>query len=211
VTLSFCLEIEMLINARTAFADRVVDNSAPETADLDSYQTPIELTRALIHIEGDRIPQVCWEYGAGVGNIVTALRESGRTCYASDIWAGYGFPGTKIEDYRDAVPEWDVEGIVTNPPFTLALEFLKKSISEVPYVAYLLRTNFLESTRRLPFFRDHPPSRVWISSRRFNMHRHGWVGKRVSSNQCFAWFVFQANSTDKCRLGWFDYKTLETA
>jgi hypothetical protein len=201
----------MLINARTAFAARVADNSAPETADLDSYQTPIELTRALIHIEGDRIPAVCWEYGAGVGNIVTALRESGRTCYASDIYDGYDFPGTKIEDYRDAVPEWDVDGIITNPPFTFALEFLKKSLREVPYVAYLLRTNFLESVGRLKFWRDHPPARVWISSRRFNMHRHGYTGPRVSSNQSFAWFVWQAGSDDRCRLQWFDWKTLEIA
>jgi hypothetical protein len=198
----------MLINARTAFADRVADNSAPETADLDSYQTPIELTRALIHIEGDRIPHVCWEYGAGTGNIVTALRESGRTCYASDIF-DYGFPGCKIEDYRDAVPEWDVEGIVTNPPFTFALEFLQKSLREVPYVAYLLRTNFLESVGRLPFFREHPPARVWISSRRFNMHRHGYTGPRVSSNQSFAWFCWQAGSDLKRQLGFFDWKTLE--
>jgi hypothetical protein len=200
----------MLINARTAFSDRVVDNSAPETADLDSYQTPIEITRALVNIEGVRIPQVCWEYGAGIGNIVMALRESGRTCYASDIY-DYGFPGTKIEDYRDAVPEWDVEGICTNPPFTYAEEFLRKSISEVPYVAYLMRTNFLESIGRLKFWREHPPSRVWVSSRRFNMHRHGWTGKQVSSNQCFAWFCFDKRSDDRCKIGWFDWRTLETA
>ena len=102
---------------------------------------------ALVHVEGERLPQVLWEYGAGTGNIVTALRQSGRTCYASDIYGGYGFPGTKIEDYRDAVPEWDVEGIVTNPPFNLALEFLKKSISEVPYVAYLLPPGASRSSR----------------------------------------------------------------
>ena len=102
----------MLINSRTAAATRAI-NACPETADLDSYQSPPEAVHALVHVEGERLPPVLWEYGAGTGNIVTALRQSGRTCYASDIF-DYGVPGTKIEDYADAVPEWDVEGIVTN-------------------------------------------------------------------------------------------------
>jgi hypothetical protein len=169
--------------------------------------SPVEAVHALVHVEGDRLPSVLWEYGAGTGNIVTALRQSGRTCYASDIF-DYGFPGTKIEDYTDAVPEWDVEGIVTNPPFNRALEFLQKSISEVPYVAYLLRTNWLESTRRLPFFKEHPPARVWVFSRRLPMlHRYGWAGKRAASNICFAWFCFDRRSDVKRQLGWVDWKT----
>jgi hypothetical protein len=201
----------MLINARTAFAARVADNSVPETADFDSYMTPPEAIRALIHIEGARIPQVIWEPMCGTGNIVTALRESGRTCYASDIF-DYGFPGCKIEDYRTAVPEWDVEAIVTNPPFTFAPEFAEKSLREAPYVAYFLRTNFLESQGRFPFFKEHPPARVWVFSRRLPMmHRHGWTGKQAASNVCYAWFVFDARSDTKKVLGWIDWKTLATA
>ena len=200
----------MLINARSAASTRA-ENALAATADLDAYMSPVEAVHALVHVEGERLLQVLWEYGAGTGNIVTALRQSGRACYASDIF-DYGFSGTKIEDYADAVPEWDVEGVVTNPPFNRALEFLQKSISEVPYVAYLLRTNWFESTRRLPFFKEHPPTRVWVFSRRLPMmHRHGWTGPTAASNVAYAWFVFDSHSDTKKVLGWVDWKTFATA
>jgi hypothetical protein len=197
----------MRINSVSARSERHIDALA-ETADLDSYQTPPEAVRALIRIERDHLPKTLWEYGAGVGNIVTTLRQAGYVCHPSDIY-DYGFPGCKIEDYATAVPPIGVAGIVTNPPFNRALEFLQKSINEVSYVAYLLRTNFLESTRRLPFFREHPPARVWISSRRLPMmHRHGWSGKRAGSNVAYAWFIWDEASADCCRLNWFDWRAL---
>ena len=80
------------------------------------------------------------------------MRDAGYICHGSDI-IDYGFLCTKIADYLTTAPPIGVNGIVTNPPYHDAMSWLKKSISEVPYVAYLLRTNFLESTSRLPFFR----------------------------------------------------------
>jgi hypothetical protein len=61
-----------------------------------------------------------------------------------------------------------------NPPFRLAGRFAKKAVGEVGYVALLLRTNFLKSVQRLPFFRQRPPTRIWVSPRRLPlMHRYG--------------------------------------
>ena len=96
---------------------------------------------------------------------------------------------------------------MTNPPFKLAVRFAEKAISEVPYLALLLRTNFLESTARLKFFRKNPPARIWISSRRLPMmHRHGWQGRRAPSNTCHAWFVWDEQSKQKSAMHWFDWK-----
>lgn len=114
-------------------------------------------------------------------------------------------------DYLSAPPPPGTEGIVTNPPYRLAVEFAHKALGEVGYLALLLRTNFLESTTRLPFFQVHPPARVWISSRRLPMmHRHGWTGPRAPSNTCFAWFVWDASASAhrEPRLGWFDWQDL---
>jgi hypothetical protein len=122
---------------------------------------------------------------------------------ASDL-ADYGFCESGI-DYLKAEPR-DVKGIITNPPFKLALEFATKAINEVPYLALLLRTNFLESVGRLAFFREHPPSRLWISSRRLPMmHRFGWVGPKAPSNTCHAWFIWDTSS-HKREFNWFDWK-----
>ncbi|HHF0503370.1 TPA: DNA methyltransferase [Vibrio antiquarius] len=47
--------------------------------------------------------------------------------------------------------------IITNPPFSLTEEFIRKSLSELApdgTMAYLQRVNYLGSTKRLPFWRE---------------------------------------------------------
>ena len=99
--------------------------------------------------------------------------------------ADYGLDGCAVGvDYLKAQPITGVEGIVTNPPYKLAVQFAEKALREVPYLALLLRTNCLESTARLPFFRKYPPARIWISSRRLPMmHRHGWAVHHTCQRQ----------------------------
>ena len=90
------------------------------------------------------------------------------------------------------------------------MKFAEKALHETFYLALLLRTNFLESTARLEFFRKHQPARIWISSRRLPMmHRHGWQGRRAPSNTCFAWFVWDKRSEQKRVVDWFDWKTID--
>jgi hypothetical protein len=87
-------------------------------------------------------------------------------------------------DHLTAEPPRGIQAIVTNPPFTLAVRFAQKALTEVPYLALLLRTNFLESQERPSFFRRHPRARIRISSRRLPMmHRHDWQGNKANSNR----------------------------
>jgi hypothetical protein len=179
---------------------------------LDAYFSPPEATAALLAIEHGSLPRHLWEPAAGDGAIVGPLRAAGCQVVATDL-VDYG--GVEIVagvDFLTASPPAGVTGIVTNPPYKLAVEFARKALNEVPYLSLLLRTNFLESTARLPFFRTHPPARVWISSRRLPMmHRHGWMGPTAPSNTCFAWFVWDANAARKCVLDWFDWRALPAA
>jgi hypothetical protein len=174
---------------------------------LDAYFSPPEATASLLGIEAGHLPRRIWEPAAGDGAIVRPLQAAGFTVMASDI-ADYGLVGCKAGiDYLKAPPIAEVEAMVTNPPFKLALLFAEKALSEVSYVALLLRTNFLESTARLKFFRTHPPARIWISSRRLPMmHRHGWQGRRAPSNTCHAWFVWDRRCQQKSITEWFDWK-----
>jgi hypothetical protein len=101
-----------------------------------------------------------WEPAAGDGAIVRPLRAAGFDVVASDL-VNYGGGGIVAGvDYLTAPVPVGVTGIVTNPPFKLAIKFARKALDEVPYLALLLRTNFLEGTGRLPFFRAHPPTRI---------------------------------------------------
>jgi hypothetical protein len=89
-----------------------------------------------------------------------------------------------------------------------AIKFACKALDEVPYLALLLRTNFLEGTGRLPLCRAPPPTRIWFSSRRLPMmHRHGWQDRRASSNTCHAWFVWDASAAREPP-DWFDWQAL---
>jgi hypothetical protein len=175
---------------------------------LDAYFSPPEAVARLLHIEGKYLPQCIWEPAAGDGAIVRPLQDAGFTVFASDI-VDYGLKDCTIIDYLRAKPMNGAQGIVTNPPYKLAMNFAIKALKEMPYLALLLRTNFLESTARLPFFRSHQPARIWISSRRLPMmHRHGWQGRRAPSNTCFAWFVWDERSTQKRVIDWFDWKAI---
>jgi len=174
---------------------------------LDAYFSPPEAVWSLLRVEDKYIPSSIWEPAAGDGAIVLPMRQAKYKVFASDI-ADYGLVGCNSGvDYLNAGLPGKVGGIVTNPPYRLAMKFAEKAINEVPYVALLLRTNFLESTGRMSFFKKNRPARIWISSRRLPMmHRLGWTGPRTSSNICFAWFVWDKRSRKKCHLDWFDWK-----
>lgn len=178
-----------------------------EARGVDAYFSPPEAVWSLIAIEAGRLPRHIWEPAAGDGAIVTPLAEAGHTVTATDL-VDYGLAGCRAGvDYLEAAAPAGIGGIVTNPPYRLAMAFAEKALGEVPYLALLLRTNFLESTARLPFFRRHPPTRVWISSRRLPMmHRHGWQGPRAPSNTCFAWFVWERGVEGRPVVDWFDWR-----
>lgn len=176
---------------------------------LDAYFSPPEAALSLLHIEAGYLPKCIWEPAAGDGAIARPFLDAGFTVITSDL-VDYGLNGCLVGvDYLKATPIHGVHGIVTNPPYKLAVNFAKKALNETFYIALLLRTNFLESTARLGFFREHQPARIWISSRRLPMmHRHGWQGPRAPSNTCFAWFVWDERSQQKCIVDWFDWKAI---
>jgi hypothetical protein len=188
------------INATHAYAER----------GLDPYWTPPEATRALLAIEV--IPNQVWEPACGAGAIAKVLVATGRKVWATDIIKYPGFALDTEINFLALPPKyetWHVESIITNPPFKLAQQFAKQALLRAPYVAFLLRLNFLESMERLAFFRAHPPARVWISSRRLPMmHRFNWAGKKAPSNHCFAWFVWQG-APRAPEIRWFDWKHVE--
>jgi hypothetical protein len=172
----------------------------------EAYFTVHEAVESLLHLE--RLPQMIWEPAAGDGAIVRPLRALGHTVFASDL-ADYGLDDCARLNYllAPAIPE--MQGIVTNPPFSLAHQFVEKALTEVPYVAVLARNNFEESVERLPLFRYRPYARKWLSSRRLPMmHRVGWTGRRASSAICFAWFVWDAGASQKRISTVFDWKEI---
>ncbi len=166
----------------------------------EAYFTPIEAITPLLSLEN--LPCSLYEPACGDGAIVKPLREQGHVILASDI-NDYGLEGSFIADYLTNFQNHGMAGVVTNPPFTLALDFAKKALTEVTYVALLLRLNWLETPNRAKFFESSQLSRVWISSRRLPMmHRYGYEGPKSGSNCAFAWYIWD----HRCIDNWNQYE-----
>jgi hypothetical protein len=150
----------------------------------DFFPTPPGVTKAFI--EACPLPDGLWcEPAAGEGHIINAVgkREGWATFdirpvpapTLSDVhWAPYDFL------QHDESVRFNV--IITNPPFYLAEEFVRKALRCADHVVMLLRLAFLESRKREDFHTEFP-SDVYVLSRRPSFTSNG--------------------ATDSCAYGWF--------
>lgn len=150
---------------------------------LDRYETPTCAIEALLRVEP--LPKGIWEPCAGGGNIVAALEAHGHRVVANDL----AQDGIDFRGWRKAPP--GSEAILTNPPFSLAADFVRHGLELVPKVVILERTQFLESQARADLFDARKLVRVWIFRNRVpRMHRLDWAGKHSSPAMLLAWYVF---------------------
>ena len=156
----------------------------------DLYETPECATLALLRVE--QLPKRIWEPACGRGAIVRVLRAHGHEVLASDL-IDYGGPTCFYRRnflLEHKLPEC-CECILTNPPFSLAEEFVEHALELCPHVIMLLRLAFLESERRSRILDTGSLARIHVFRRRLPMmHRDSWTGPKASSAMAFAWFVW---------------------
>jgi len=155
----------------------------------DLYESPPEATETLLRVE--EIPHVIWEPACGRGAISAVLEQAGRQVHSTDL-VDYGF-GTPGIDFLLETRAWTpaTQAIVTNPPYKLADQFVRKALDLVPTVYMLLRWAYAEGVGRSDIIDNHL-DRVWLGRERLpTMHRDGWDGPKVTNSAMpFAWFVF---------------------
>lgn len=127
----------------------------------DFYATPEEGTQALINALGLKPGTVVREPACGDGKLARVLELAGIKVIASDLFQrGYGVPfvdfltADKMVDPEIGEATWTI----TNPPFKYAEEFIRKSLSQTPNVAMLLKSNYWHAARCLPLFETHRPT-----------------------------------------------------
>jgi hypothetical protein len=149
---------------------------------LDAYFTPPEAVISLLHLERAYLPRVILDPCAGKGAFTTLMAQHGYETYANDIF-DYGLEGCSISDYLTMELLPGIEGIVTNPPYAKAVEFLKKALGECGYVAFLLRSMWLaDADGRDDLLERHPPVRTYHLKRLPMMHRLDYTGPRTKSS-----------------------------
>lgn len=176
--------------------------NAQDVADPNFYATCYEAIPPLLVAEGKRLPRALWEPACGNGAIVVPLRNRGFEVVATDLhdWGcPISVPGMDFLSSASAsvaaqmAVDHERYGIVTNPPFNRAEEFVERAVSLAPYVAMLCRLAFFESEGRMNWFPRVGLSRVHIIGERLPMmHKYGYEGPKLSTGaMAFCWFIFE--------------------
>ena len=146
-----------------AAASIIGGNPAKGRNRADFYQTPPECTDALIRAEWPHLSSFdcIWEPACGEGAIGQRLEAAGLHVVATDLHeypAGYGDHGMDFLVH----PIRPANAIVTNPPFSLAPEFIRKANSlGVHYMALLLKAHFWHAKNRTWLFAELLPARIY--------------------------------------------------
>ena len=141
---------------------------------LDDFPTPPWATRALcdllermgfaLQLDSVREP------AANRGHMARPLGEYFGSVTASDIHDyGAGFP---VQDYLFGPPPPRTDWTITNPPFRLAEQFIRRGLECSSAVAVIVRSAFLESVgRHRDLFSVHRPRLVLQFTERVVMHK----------------------------------------
>lgn len=147
-----------------------------ERREADFYSTPKEAFMPLLPYVKS-LGVYVFESACGDGRLVTWMKEEGVYCSGDDLNNGYDF----LADDR----HWGCHCILTNPPFSLAMEFCNKAISSATHVFMLLRLNFLASKKRREWFKEHEPDCLFVLSERPSFTEDG---KTDATD--YAWFYW---------------------
>lgn len=154
----------------------------------DNYSTPPDITQALL--DSNWRPSkgaTVWECAAGEGAMVDVLDVNGyswigtelRENTRADIIGGVDFLSNRPPETLRAYQ------IVTNPPFNLAEDFIRRAYDlEVDYLALLLKMTYWNAKTRLTLFDECQPLAVLPLTWRMDCTGQG------SPTMDVAWYVW---------------------
>lgn len=172
----------------------------------DFYATPRSAVEQLLHVE--KFFGGIWEPACGDGAISKVLQEAGHEVVSTDLVdRGYGVSGVDFLMERTT----PCRSIVTNPPFKLATDFVRRALSLEPTphkVAMLLKIGFLEGPTKSDL--HSLLSRVWVIRRRVTFLKNGQQFSRSNGKggiHTYAWFVWDQIAAMQIRpteIGWLE-------
>lgn len=126
----------------------------------DLYETPPSVTQALVLANPPPVGARLWEPFCATGKISKVLMYHGYQVASTDLrHTGFGVGGV---DFLQTQPDPDtpIDGIASNPPFSIAAECISHALDvlEVRYLALLLKSNFWHTKGRMSLKERHPPT-----------------------------------------------------
>ena len=172
----------------------------------DFYATPLSVVHNFLDNHTLKDGNIL-EPTAGNGNIVAAIREREKEskhhitsveirkeeynnlCKYSDK--------VVIGDFLTWQPTDTYKTIISNPPYSIALEIINKCfeiIDKDTEIIMLLRLAFLESKKRYEFWQKHPINKLYVLSQ-----RPSFTGKGTDAT-AYAWFIWNQSSKQEIRV-----------
>lgn len=175
-----------------------------ERQEHDFYATHPSAIPPLLKVLGwENGGKYVWECAAGQCHLSNMLELYGHKVLSTDL-IDRGCGVISGIDFLKPTP-FDFEqfdAIITNPPYSHALEFVERSIQLAPIACHFLNIRFLESATRREFFKQHPPRYVCVFSERIPSSKNGLFPKGESSTVCYAWFIWEQGFTGRPEIIW---------
>lgn len=161
----------------------------------DFYETPYSITQHLLNVE--TFPSQILEPACGDGAVVKVLEENGYdvTSYDKDV------------DFLTETKTY--ESVITNPPFSLAKEFIEKcdEVCSVKY-ALLLPLSYLHGKSRYDNF--YQSNKIKLKNV-YVFTRYPMLGETLrldgkynTGMMVYAWYVFEKSYTGEPMIKWID-------
>lgn len=106
-----------------------------------------------------------------------------------------------LQQDKTPIPNCD---IITNPPYSLALEFAEHAmdiLGEGHKLAMFLKLQFLEGKKRKQLFMKYPPVCIYVSSSRLHCGRNGVFDFKANA-VAYAWYVWQKGFNGATVIRW---------
>ena len=174
----------------------------------DYYATNPKALNMLLDVHP--IKGSCLEPCVGGGHLANVIKNRvDKDCVCVDL-VDRGYPNTIVQDFLVWKSPKKFDCIITNPPYSLGEEFIRKSLSllkDKGVCAMFLKIQFLEGDKRQSFFKEFPPKYIYVFSKRIDIWNNGnsvdpKTGKKWANTMCFAWFIWEKNSTSEPIVRW---------
>lgn len=179
------------------------NHTAQERDVNDYYATEPKAVDKLLTVETPS--KLIWECACGEGHLSRRLTEYGYKVYSSDkIDRGYGEVLDFLTvDKENAIQDCD---ILTNPPYSNALEFVLKALDLVSpghKVYMFLKLTFLEGKQRAKeLYKEFPPQKVYVCTDRILCAKSGRFDLYHNKTIAYAWYVWEKGKQQKTEVGW---------
>ena len=173
------------------------NNAKGQRKKSDFYETPYSITNHLLEVEDfDKSLTVC-EPACGAGAISNILKKHWDNVVAYDI-------------EKDFLLEYgNYDYIITNPPFSIAYEFVKKAkrIATKKF-AFLLPLSYLHGKKR---YDDIYMDKTYGLKKVYVFTRYPMLGEPLRDDgkyntgmMVYAWYIFENHFSDSPTIDWLD-------